>query len=187
MNTVIKEKPKDRIVGMSAKLFYAHGINAVGVDRVCAEADVSKRTLYKHFPSKEALVSAAITTLGQSWLEACMSVKSNDPADRIRHIFRMVEPMAEVKDFYGCVFMNTSIELRGSDDLATGVAREFKSKLYAYFEQQATLLGAKEPGVLAEQLVLLFDGTSAWIVMHRKFPASTFRTLEMFLQPTLRV
>jgi AcrR family transcriptional regulator len=183
MNTV-KERPKDRIISISAKLFSAHGINTIGVDRICVEASVSKRTLYKHFPSKEALVSAAITSIGQTWFAACIDADSNDPAERIMHIFTMVEPMAKVKDFYGCILMNTSIELRGSDDLAIEVAKEFKTKLYTYFEQQAALLGAKEPSMLAEQLILLYDGVNAWIVMRRKFPTSTFHTLSTLLHST---
>lgn len=181
MNKTTKEKPKDRIVSVSARLFYGHGINAVGVDRICEEANVSKRTLYKYFPSKEVLVSAAITKLGETWFEACVNSTSDDPTERITHIFKMVESMAEVKDFYGCILMNTSIEMRGSDDLVMGVAKEFKDKLFTYFEQQATLLGAKKPAILAEQFVLLYDGCSAWIVMRRKFPSSIFNTLNILL------
>jgi len=177
----MSKKPKDRIVSTAAKLFSSHGIHTTGVDKVSAEADVSKRTLYKHFPSKEALVSAAVTEIGQAWFAACTSSDANDPAERIKHVFTMVEPMAEVEDFYGCIMMNTSIELRGSDDLGVKVAREFKTKLYNYFEEQATLFNAKEPAVLAEQLVLLYDGISAWIVMRRKFPASAFQTLNLLL------
>ncbi len=184
MNKTVKEKPRDRIISVSAKLFYAHGINVVGVDRICAEADVSKRTLYKYFPSKEALVSAAITNLGQSWFEACTDAASDDPTERITHTFKMIEPMAELEDFYGCVLMNTSIELRGSDDLAVAVAREFKDKLYTYFKQQVTLLGAKEPAALAEQLLVLYDGCLAWIVMRHRFPVSVYRTLSMLLTAT---
>jgi AcrR family transcriptional regulator len=182
MEKIAKEKPKDRIVRVAAKLFYSHGINAVGVDRISTEADVSKRTLYKYFPSKETLVSTAISSLGQGWFEACIDASSDDPTARITHVFKMVEPMAKIKDFYGCVLMNTSIELRGSDDLGTNVARDFKGQLYTYFKEQATLLGAKEPDTLAEQLVLLYDGCSAWIVMRREFPASTFRTLDLLLK-----
>lgn len=182
MNKVTEGKPKDRIISVSAKLFYGHGINAIGVDRICEEANVSKRTLYKYFPSKEVLVSAAITELGQSWFKACINTSSDNPIDRITHVFKMVEPMAEVKEFYGCILMNTSIELRGSDDLAISVVREFKGRLYTYFKQQATLLGAKEPNIVAEQLVLLYDGCSAWIVMRRKFPTSTFHTLDILLR-----
>ncbi|MBV8030354.1 MAG: helix-turn-helix transcriptional regulator, partial [Betaproteobacteria bacterium] len=53
--------PRERILGAADRLFYEHGIRAVGVDAVAAEADVSKRTLYKHYPSKDALVSAYLT------------------------------------------------------------------------------------------------------------------------------
>jgi hypothetical protein len=125
------------------------------------------------------LVSAAITRLEQAWFEAYTSANSDDPIERTMYI---CEPMAEVEDFYGCILMNTSIELRGSNALATEAARDFKARLYAYFKQQVTLLRVKEPGVLAEQLVVLFDGTSAWIVMRRAFPSSTFHTLDMLLR-----
>lgn len=182
MNSSAKEKPRERIISTSAKLFYAHGVNAVGVDRICIEAEVSKRTLYKYFSSKETLVAAAITQLGQSWFNACIDITTDNPVERIVHIFKMFEPMAEVEDFYGCVLMNTSIELRGSNELAVEVAKDFKSRLFIYFEQQATLLGIEDPNVVAQQLVILFDGTSAWIVMRRKFPRSTFRTLSLILQ-----
>jgi AcrR family transcriptional regulator len=182
MNTASKEKPRERIIDIASKLFYTHGINSVGVDMVCVEADVSKRTLYKYYPSKEILVSTAIEKLGLSWFKACTEVESSDPTERITHIFKMVEPMAEAKDFYGCILMNTSIELRSNDDLAMNVARDFKNKLYEYFKEQATLLEIREPDVLAEQLVMLYDGCSAWIVMRRTFPTSTFQTLNMMLK-----
>src|SRR6266705_1664462 len=47
--------PAERILAAADKLFYAQGIRAVGVDTVAAEAGVSKRTLYNHYPSKEQL------------------------------------------------------------------------------------------------------------------------------------
>jgi hypothetical protein len=65
--------------------------------------------------------------------------------------------------------------------MAKEVAKSFKTKLYDYFKQQAILLQAKDPDVLAEQLVLLYDGCAAWIVMRRKFPTSTFRTLDILI------
>jgi AcrR family transcriptional regulator len=183
MNTAaIKKKPKERIIEMSAKLFYGHDAHTVGVDKICEVADVSKRTLYKYFPTKEALASAAINRLGEEWFELCTNVESDDPAERITHVFKMFEPVAESTDFQGCIFMNTSIELRDSNALAKGVAKEFKNKLYDYFKQQATLLHAKDPGLLAEQLILLHDGCAAWIVMRRKFPVSTYHTLATLLE-----
>jgi AcrR family transcriptional regulator len=182
MKTSTDQKPHQRIIAAAAKLFYDHGIHAVGIAQICEVASVSKRTLYKHFETKEHLVSAAMSLLGEAWFKACTTSASNNPKERIIHVFKMVEPMAEKKDFYGCILMNTSIELRGTDIPAVEVVRAFKTKLYTYFKQQAIQMGIKKPDMLAEQLILLYDGCSAWIVMHRKFPSSAFLTLEFLLR-----
>lgn len=181
MNLETRQKPHDRIVTAASKLFYDHGVNPVGIAQICEEANVSKRTLYKHFATKEELAAAAMMSLGEAWFEACTSSSADDPKSRIRHVFQMMEPMAEKPDFYGCIFMNTSIELRGTAAPAVGVVKEFKTKLYEYFRQQALLLKTDEPEVMAERLLLLYDGCSSWIVMYREFPRSTFRTLDLII------
>lgn len=180
MNTSVA--PNERIVSAAAKLFYSHGINTVGIVQICKAANVSKRTLYKHFDSKEALAAESMSWLGNNWFKACTNSKSADPEERIKHVFNMVEPMAEKKDFYGCILMNTSIELRSTNAPGIKVVTEFKTKLYQYFKQQAILMKALEPDTLAEQLILLYDGCSAWIVMRRKFPTSTHPTLTLLLE-----
>jgi AcrR family transcriptional regulator len=49
---------KERILETADRLFYLQGIRAVGVDTIAAEIGISKRTLYNHFPSKDALIAA---------------------------------------------------------------------------------------------------------------------------------
>ncbi len=51
---------RDDILATATRLFGEHGYHAVGVDRIRDEAEVSKMTLYHHFPSKEALVEAVL-------------------------------------------------------------------------------------------------------------------------------
>ena len=53
-----KPDMKDRILETADRLFYLQGIRAVGVDTIAAEIGISKRTLYNHFPSKDALIAA---------------------------------------------------------------------------------------------------------------------------------
>lgn len=53
--------PAERILAAADRLFYTKGIRAIGVDTVAAEAGVSKRTLYNHYPSKDALITAYLT------------------------------------------------------------------------------------------------------------------------------
>ena len=51
-NTPIRE----RIVDTAVRLFYENGIQAVGVDKIVAEARIAKMTLYSYFASKDDLV-----------------------------------------------------------------------------------------------------------------------------------
>lgn len=48
------------IVAAAKRLFLTQGFAATSMDAVAREAPVSKRTLYNHFPSKEALFSAVV-------------------------------------------------------------------------------------------------------------------------------
>jgi AcrR family transcriptional regulator len=182
MNTSTPQKPKDRIIDVSAKLFYGHDAHTIGVDRICEVANVSKRTLYKYFPTKDSLVATTVGTLSSAWSEAYTNADSDEPVERIMHVFKLLELNAELEDFYGCHQMNTSIELRDSKSPAADEARHFKSGLYDYFKEQAVLLRVKDPDLLAEQLILLFDGCNAWIIMRRKFPKSVFSTLDLLLK-----
>ena len=55
-----KTEARQRIVETAERLFYAEGIRAVGIDRIIAEAEVAKMTLYNHFSSKDDLILAVL-------------------------------------------------------------------------------------------------------------------------------
>lgn len=52
---------RDRLLSTATRVFYAEGIHSVGVDRIVKEAQVTRATFYRHFPSKETLVLAYLT------------------------------------------------------------------------------------------------------------------------------
>ena len=58
MPSAEKTDMKERILETADRLFYLEGIRAIGVDTIAAEIGISKRTLYNHFPSKDALITA---------------------------------------------------------------------------------------------------------------------------------
>jgi AcrR family transcriptional regulator len=55
---------RDGILATADRLFYHHGIQAVGVQRLLEESDVTRVTFYRHFPSKDDLVLAYLDRRG---------------------------------------------------------------------------------------------------------------------------
>src|SRR5947209_16378870 len=96
-----KQPMKDRILETADKLFYLQGIRAIGVDTIAAEIGISKRTLYNHFLSKDALIAAY---LERRFVQPRASDKP--PADQILATFDSLERRFGAKDFRGCPFVN---------------------------------------------------------------------------------
>ena len=51
---------RDHLIKTAITLFCGHGYHATGIDRFLETAGVSKKTMYQHFRSKEALIYAAL-------------------------------------------------------------------------------------------------------------------------------
>src|SRR5437588_4965925 len=54
------EATRERILEAASRLFREHGIAAVGLAKIMAEADLTVGTFYTHFESKEALLREVI-------------------------------------------------------------------------------------------------------------------------------
>ncbi len=148
---------KDRILEAADGLFYGQGIQAVGVDAVAAEAGISKRTLYKHYPSKDELVAAYLVRRTRQAITA-----EGSPVEQILGLFDGLAKWFGSKRFRGCAFVNAVAELSGErEHPAIGVAAEHKARRLAYVRDLLDGLGAPEPAQLAEQLMVLFEGAVA--------------------------
>ena len=54
----VRRSPRERLLEAAGELFYAEGVQSVGIDRVIERAGVAKASLYSTFGSKEELVRA---------------------------------------------------------------------------------------------------------------------------------
>jgi TetR/AcrR family transcriptional regulator, regulator of autoinduction and epiphytic fitness len=62
----LTDRKRAAILGAAIEEFLAAGFDATSVDRIAARAKVSKRTVYNHFPSKEALFAAILRQLWEA-------------------------------------------------------------------------------------------------------------------------
>src|SRR4051812_47807054 len=155
---ILSAKPtmKERILETADRLFYLQGIRAIGVDTIAAEIGISKRTLYNHFPSKDALISGY---LARRFVQPQPSDKP--PLDQILGTFDRLERGFAGKGFRGCPFVNAVAELGAEDQSVRKIAIGFKESRRLWFRDLLVQLGAPDAEGLATQLALLVDGSIA--------------------------
>ena len=146
-------RPAERILAAADKLFYSQGIRAVGVDAIAEEAQVSKRTLYNHYPTKDDLVAAYLTARFKH------VPPSDAPArEQILGYFDRMERMFAEGGFRGCPYVNAVTELGDRKHAATHIAMQFKEQRLAWYRTLVERVGARDPAALALQLQLLVEG-----------------------------
>jgi AcrR family transcriptional regulator len=157
---------RERLLQAASELFYREG-TAVGVDRVCQQAQVSKRSLYQLFATKDELVAASLRESGQQLVAQYLPGPDDtrSPRERILSVFEWLEQASSTEVFAGCPFVNAATELKDAEHPGTIVAREYKQQLTDFFEREAVALGVADPELLAQQLTVAFDGCGARVVV----------------------
>jgi AcrR family transcriptional regulator len=161
MATLTRTPTRDRILDVADRLFYAQGIRAVGIDTIVAESGAAKTTLYSHFGSKDELVAAYLRRRSEHWrahLDAELDAHPGPPAERVLHVFDLLGAWFSDPDYRGCPFINACAEFADPDHPAAVVIREHRQRLQATITSLCAAAGARDPDLLAAQLVLLYDG-----------------------------
>lgn len=179
---------RDRIVAAAHRLFYGEGIRATGIDRVIAEAQVTKVTFYRHFPSKNDLVLDFLERRHVAWMAWFTEALQ-------RHRPRTASPVAAVvptlrewfdsPDYRGCAFINAVNEVAalvpGVRDIAARHKAEMVTALAALLppgrhrRRDAEALGVAVDGAIVRAQL---DGRSeaalaAFAILVRPFSMAT--------------
>lgn len=153
---------RERILRTAYELFARHGLNAVGVDRIVAEAAVAKTTLYRHFGSKNNLAVAVLQrhqeawTLG--WLEQEAERRAENPAARLAAVFDLLEEWFRQEDFDGCLFMNSLLETHDRRGSVGAAAIAGFAGIYDVIRRFAVDAAAADPDVLAHRIQIVMRG-----------------------------
>jgi len=130
--------PRDRILRAAQGLFYTHGVRATGIDRIIAEAGVTKVTFYRHFPSKDDLIRAFLHQRHETWIvwfkeSLAASRASQSAADRqaqpLMPVLEVARQWFGLSTFRGCAFANTVAEIGESVPSITGIALQHKQEV----------------------------------------------------------
>jgi AcrR family transcriptional regulator len=171
--TTTPTRPRDRILDAATRLFQEKGIQAVGVNRIIAEADVAPMTLYRQFHAKDELVAATIEDWSAQWLgwlHDQLDRRGDDPQARFAALWDALETWFAADDFHGSYVDNAASELRSEPGHpAQKVIAAHRRALRQLLEDLAKMAGAHDHTDLADQLQLIIDGAVA--MASRRSPA----------------
>jgi AcrR family transcriptional regulator len=153
--------PRDRILQTARELFYRDGINAVSVDAIAAAAGTNKMTLYRHFDSKDALISAYLGQLaaeGEGVWEEARAAHPGDPQAQLRYLLKQVSQFAAESTGRGCALANAAVELAERKHPARKVVEAHKRRQCERLIALCREAGYAKPEQLADELFLLVEG-----------------------------
>ncbi|MBI1323647.1 TetR family transcriptional regulator [bacterium] len=160
---------RQRIVETAERLFYAEGVRAVGIDRIIAEADVAKTSLYNHFASKDDLI-LAVLQFREEKFDAMFARWMKRHADagmgRLEAFFGALKDWFESPGFRGCMFINAFAELASPDHEAAKFAVMHKQRFHAMIRDLIVeSAGAESADRLSQAIALLVEGAIVTAVM----------------------
>jgi AcrR family transcriptional regulator len=167
METEDKARPaRARILKTAARLFYANGFHAVGVDTVVAESGVAKMTLYRHFPTKDDLVAAYLEEADRQVVAIyAQATAGKPPLEQIHAILDVTGEIAQSPGCVGCSFQACVSEFPDVAHPGRVVAERHKKAQVDQLTALARDAGFSDAEGLGTALQLVVDG--AWVAARR--------------------
>jgi AcrR family transcriptional regulator len=166
-----KSDARRRIVETAERLFYAEGVRGVGIDRIIAEAEVAKMTLYNHFASKDELILAVLQyreTQVDAMFEKAIARHVRRGLDKLDAFFAALKEWFESSGYRGCSFINARVELADAQHPASEFSATHKERFHEMLKEIITeTLGAKTAERSAPAICLLVEGAIVSAVMQQ--------------------
>ncbi|NKY45624.1 TetR/AcrR family transcriptional regulator [Nocardia cerradoensis] len=144
------------LLDAAEELMYAHGVQAVGMDRIRAASGLSLKRIYALYPTKDDLVVAMLRRRDERWRQALAGYveRVDDPIRRVEAVFHWLRDWFGEQGFRGCAWINMHGEL-GAESPA--VRAEVRAHKAAFHDMIAGWVGATGSDA-ADAIYLLAEG-----------------------------
>lgn len=158
---------RERLLAAADELFYEHGVQTVGIDRVIERAGVAKASLYSIFGSKDELIRAYLLQRDASMrqrMTTALDTRYQTPRERLLGVLDVLSEWVARPGYRGCAFANASTEA-GAGSAIHEASAEFRGWLRGLLVDLSREAGAADPQRLAQALQLLYDGVGISVRM----------------------
>jgi TetR/AcrR family transcriptional regulator, regulator of autoinduction and epiphytic fitness len=164
----LTDRKREAIVQAAIAEFRANGFDATSVDKVAARAEVSKRTLYNHFPSKDELFAEILRVLWHSSAsQVDLSYRGDAPLrdQLLELVMRKMDLLCD-ENFLDLARVAIAATIHSPERAHEMVQRlgEKESGMLAWIRaaQKSGRLKAGDASLAAQQLESLIKGVAFW-------------------------
>jgi AcrR family transcriptional regulator len=152
-------EPRARLLATASALFYKEGVNSVGVERIVSEANVTRATFYRHFPSKQDLVLAYLQS-AHDVIQARIAgaLELEDPRARLRAIGEDIADQLLSPGFGGCAFIKVAAEFDDPDEPIRRAVSAHRAWFAGIVRTAFADAGHVRPDDPARHFIMLRDG-----------------------------
>lgn len=170
---MVRPPARKRIFDTASELFYRRGIRAVGIDAIATQAKTTKMSLYRSFPSKDALVAEWLrdhdAKFWQTW-DSMAQQHLGEARRQLRSAFALLAKHLSDPGARGCPMTNAAVEITEKNHPARRVIEAHMMKLRARLADLCKRTGAREPALLADELFLVMEGAQVSTVVGVRIP-----------------
>lgn len=151
----------ERVLATASRLFYAHGVRAVGVEWIVADSGVAKTSLYRHFQTKDDLVAAFLEREDREfWMQWDEVVKAaaGDPMRELMALLDWIGQRVSRDGYRGCPQINVAAEFSDPDHPARKIRARHKAAMFERLRTLVRRIDASRADDVAYQIALLLDG-----------------------------
>jgi TetR/AcrR family transcriptional regulator len=143
--TRIQKKNRETILAAALEVFSAHGFRGATLDRIAAEAGLSKPNLLYYFPSKEAIHVSLLGGLMDTWLDPLRALDAEgEPREELLAYVRRKLQMSRDFPRESRLFANEIVQ--GAPRIGPALQTELKTLVD---EKAAVIRGWAEAGRIA--------------------------------------
>jgi TetR/AcrR family transcriptional regulator of autoinduction and epiphytic fitness len=164
----LTDRKREAIIQAAIAEFRAHGFETTSMDKIAARAEVSKRTVYNHFPGKEELFAEILARLWQASAEqGALSFRHDKPLRaQLRALMQTKMGMLSDSNFLDLARVAIAAAIhspeRTQDIVAKMEEREESVSAWISAAQAAGKLKPADPAFAAHQLQSLLKAFAFW-------------------------
>ncbi len=164
---------RDQIIKAAYDIFKQNSFFSVSMDELIDASNVSRRTMYNHFASKNQLIKAVMEHYQADYLLSVQVMfkknKAKSAYDKLKLLLQHSLIWYRDKLFHGCMAMHALAEFSGREDGLEIIeaCQAFKRWQLSFLEELTTEMTKKNPKRLAHELFIVMEGLTVAVELHQ--------------------